>query len=422
MAILLALCLLTEAAVRVGLASWAGESFQSLSFYRWSPYGLVRNNPSLTSPAFKISANGFRAITEYESAKPEHTFRVLLMGGSVLYSGLGGPARLSNYGRVSSAETIAPFLQEKLEGDPAFADFRIEVINTSLNFNRIVEVSSSYLEEYVHWSPDFVVVFGSINNFKHVRYRGDFEGHKTILQTPHVWRAEFERLVNDTSLSAWLERGWRGAGEHSAALAVASKGLVKLANKLVGPSQRALAPPSSATPPELESAEESNRYFDLYAFYADAMIAAAQRLEHGIAFVWEPLLADLIGVKALSEEEARIAKILQRDSGGMAQFEASRLRFGDFFESQNVPHVDPTERMKTHDQTVFIDYAHYTQGGNEFIADVVYERLRPDLLKRLRSRQMTEASAALKASSAKGIGHTSCLPAQRPSLGVMLNP
>ena len=131
--------------------------------------------------------------------------RVILLGGSVLYSGLAG-ARLAQYGRVSSADTIAPYLEAMLAADPRFAGRKVEVINTAVNFNRIVEIASAYLEEYLYWQPDLVVVFGSINNFYWYRHAGDVAAGHTALQLRHPFRLEFERQVNEHSLAAFIER------------------------------------------------------------------------------------------------------------------------------------------------------------------------------------------------------------------------
>src|SRR5689334_5267680 len=110
---------IAEFGAQVVIYAYAGKPFRSLSLYLWSPYGLVRNNPNLTSPAFVINHQGFRATREYTRQKPPNTFRVILLGGSVLYSGIvPNVARLTQYGRVSSDQTIASYLEAQLRQDP----------------------------------------------------------------------------------------------------------------------------------------------------------------------------------------------------------------------------------------------------------------------------------------------------------------
>jgi lysophospholipase L1-like esterase len=388
LAALAALLLVLEALSQALIYAYAGKPFESLSPYRWSAYGLVRNNPALTSPGFEIDRSGFRSLNEYQKQKPAGTLRVLLLGGSVLYSGLAG-VRLDRYGRVSSAQTIAPYLESLLAADPLFAGHKIEVINAAVNFNRIVEVSSAYLEEYLHWQPDLVIVFGSINNFYWFRRAGDFAAGQTSLQERHPFRLEFERLVNDQSLAAFIERAWRTGAEHSAMLALASKGCVALADRLLQLSEalvhRGAGPPTAA--PRPETAEEARAYMQLYASYADAMIAAARRAKQDIAFVWEPGLIHSEGSKPLSDEERSLLKSLDQTPEKAAQFEASRQAFHALFDGAGIPVVDPTEALKTTPETVFIDYVHYTPDGNRFIASIVYKQLRELLAARIKDKK-----------------------------------
>lgn len=379
-AALVAGLLLIELGARIIVFNFAGEGFRSLALYRWSAYGLVRNNPELTSPSFKINAAGLRSMREFSRTKPPGTFRVLLLGGSVLYAGIGGAARLEAHGRVRSDQTIADYLQRELEKDPAFAGRRIEVINGAVNFNRIIESSAGYMADYVHWSPDYVVVFGAVNNFSETRRAGDFARGTTPLQVQHPWHGEFQRLVNNHGFAAMIERFWRTGGEHSAALALATKIFSQTADRLVGLSSRfALAPPSPAPARPLESEAERRQYFNLFATYADALVAATARQNTSIAFAWEPMLSDLGGIKPLSAEERTIYPAVKRTPEAAAQYDASRRLFVDYFAARNVPVFDPTDDLRSQPATVFIDYGHYTAGGNQWIAQRLYAHIGDDI-------------------------------------------
>jgi hypothetical protein len=384
-AAMLAVLFVLEITSQTVVWAFAGKPFHSLSLYRWSAYGLVRNNPDLTSPAFVINRNGFRATRDYEKEKPPGVFRVMLLGGSVLYSGLvPAVARLSHYGRVRSDQTIAPYLEQRIRQDPAFEGIKVEVINAAVNFNRIIEVSAAYLAEYLHWQPDFVIVFGSVNNFGPTRYHGDLAAGRTSLQQRHNWDPEFQRLVNDHGVASTIERVWRDGAEHSAALALAYKFALIVSDKIVGVSgQFSIGNHFAAEPKGSETASELEAYFRMYASYADAMIAAAHRMGHGMAFAWEPELGDLAGIKPLSTEEQTIFPLLQRTPDAVAQTEASRQLFRRHFAEMGTPIVDPTDPLRSHNETVFIDYTHYTPIGNRVIADIAYEQLRTELVKQL---------------------------------------
>lgn len=384
-AALIAALLLIELGARVIVFNFAGEGFRSLALYRWSAYGLVRNNPELTSPSFKINKAGLRSMREFSREKPPGTFRVLLLGGSVLYAGIGGAARLEAHGRVRSDQTIADYLQHELGKDPAFAGRKVEVINGAVNFNRIVESSAGYLADYIHWAPDYVVVFGSVNNFSQTRHAGEFARGRTALQWQHPWHGEFQRLVNNHGFAAMIERFWRTGGEHSAALALATKVFSQAADRLVGLSSRsALAGAPSLPVRPLESEVERRQYFNLFATYADALVAAAGRQDTGIAFAWEPMLSDLGGIKPLSPEERTIYPIVKRAPEAVAQYDASRRLFVDYFTARRVPVFDPTDDLRRQPETVFIDYGHYTAGGNRWVAQRLYAHIGDDIRARAR--------------------------------------
>lgn len=398
LAALLAIFIVVEIVAQLLVWQFAGRPFRSLSFYRWSAYGLVRNNPDLTSPSFIINRNGFRAMRDYQRRKPKGVFRVMLFGGSVLYSGIvPAAARLAQYGRVRSDQTIAPYLEEKLRQDPAFAGVDVEVINAAINFNRIVEISSAYLAEYLHWQPDVVVVFGALNNFSGLRHLGDVAAGRTSLQGPHPWHAEFQRLVNDNGIASTIERLWRSGAEHSAALALASKIAVIATDQIATVVWKFRPRVSLGTQvpalalKEIENAEDQEAFFRIYASYADAMIAAARRAGQAIAFAWEPHLADLESIKPLSAEERTLFPAIRGSAEERAQYEQSRQRFQRLFADSGVPVVDPTEALRHTNETIFLDYGHYTPAGNRFVAGVTYEQLRPMLIE-----QLARARAAAK--------------------------
>jgi lysophospholipase L1-like esterase len=125
----------------------------------------------------------------------------------------------------------------------------------------------------------------------------------------------------------------------------------------------------------------------LYASYADAMIAAARRAKQDIAFVWEPALIHSEGSKPLSDEERSLVKSLDQTPEKAAQFEASRQAFHALLDGAGVPVVDPTDAFKTTPETVFIDYVHYTPDGNRFIASIVYKQLRALLAAKVKDKK-----------------------------------
>jgi lysophospholipase L1-like esterase len=373
--------LVVETGARLFVHAWSGESFRSLTKYTWSPYGLVRNNPELNSPGFQINANGFRNLEDFDERKGERTLRVLLLGGSVLYSGLGGPRILAEEGRVTSGETIAQYLEARLSADPMLAGIDVEVMNAAVNFNRIVEISTSYLAEWVFWDPDVVVVCGSANNvFGFVPPRDEVQARLHGAQAPHPWALDYQRMVVEKSLRSLIESTLRVAEEHLASVAMARLAVTKAVDRFWSAAQaRRLGGEGGeqGAAPELASAEEIEAYFRDYAGYVEALVPAAQHHDQEVAFFWEYFLGNLKGIKPFSEREAWLYPAVERPDSGRAYNFAMRDRLRDLLAARGVPLIDPLPELRQHDQTVFIDYLHYTRSGNAFMADVIYDRLKP---------------------------------------------
>jgi hypothetical protein len=381
--IILAL-LFAEGAARLAVYAWSGQPYRSLSPYVWSPYGVVRNNPRLTSPAFVNDKNGFRDVQNFSQRKPANTLRVMLLGASTMYSGLQGHVWdvIPSTGRVDSRSTIAQFLRDALVADPALAGLDIEVINAAVNMNRIVEVSSAYLAEYAHWNPDFVIVGGSANNFGFVLPKGAVRRRDYGFMSTHVWRSEFERIVNRNDLLSAFENGVRALGDHSAATAIGAKMLSKVVDAAFGR--------SAAMARRLEFAHQSTKaivpadwdeydqYVDEYLGYASAMVALARHNHQHIAFFWEHFLAQIGKMKHLTENEKKLFEAnLEASSDLDAAFTFhARDRVAAFCMQNGVPFLDPIERLKAHSGSVFIDYVHYTAEGNRFMAGFIYNQLR----------------------------------------------
>lgn len=374
--VLLVLMAVAEGTARLYVWFWAGKEYRSTALYRWSPYGLVRNNPDVTSPTFQINRNGFRNIEEFERLKPPNTYRVILLGGSVLYAGLAS-IFLQEEGRVGSDATIAQYLQRILAADPAFAGMRVEVINAAVNYNRIVETSAAYLAEYAYWNPDLVIVFGSANNFMGMPTAEEIRLRAHNVQGDHPWKKEFDRQVNQRDLSALAENALLTTSDHLASVAMLRKLLGKLLDSAIGLIGRhsMLPPPKGDYRPA--TLEDEERYFNDYAAYADAMVAAARRHGQDIAFFWEYWLGDMQDIKPLSEREQWLYSHARRVPEQTAYAMRMRDRWVRNFAERNVPYVDPLDLLRTSDQTLFIDYLHYTRRGNDMMARAAYDALKP---------------------------------------------
>ncbi len=403
--LILLAALFAEGAARMAIYVWAGQSYRSLAVNVWSPYGLVRNNPKLTSPGFVINKNGFRDMRDYSQRKAPRTLRVIMLGGSTLYSGLQAAVFdvIGTTQRVDSGSTMAQFLHDRLAADPEFAGLNIEVINAAVNFNTIVEVGTAYLAEYAHWNADFVIIAGSANNFSRAMPKGSVQRRDWGIMTWHPWRREFERIVNGNDLLSAIDGGWRALGDHSAAAALGAKLVSKAVDAGFG-RQAALArrlgiqPQSTGTMTPADW-DEYDKYVDEYLGYASAMIAAAQYRHQRIAFFWEHLLAHIGDVKPLTPDER---KLFKANFGPSSQLDAAftyraRDLVADFCVRNEVPFLDPIERLKSHPGSIFIDYLHYTADGNRFMADFIYDQLHDAFHKRAQQLRATGSDKAVGA-------------------------
>lgn len=384
--VMLALLSIAEGAARLYVWFWAGKEYRSTALYRWSPYGLVRNNPDVTSPTFQIDKSGFRNIEEFDRLKPPDTYRVILLGGSVLYAGLAS-VFLQEEGRVGSDATIAQYLQRILAADPALERMRVEVINAAVNYNRIVETSAAYLAEYAYWDPDLVIVFGSANNFLGLPTADEIRQKTHNVQGDHPWKKEFERQVNQRNLVALAENALLTASDHLASMAMLRKLLGKLLDSAIAVAGRHSMQPPPRGDYRLATIEDEERYFNDYAAYADAMVAAARRHGQDIAFFWEHWLGDLGDVKPLSEREQWLHAQVRRAPEQTAYAMRMRDRWVDNFDKRKIPYVDPIGILRTNDQTLYIDYLHYTRRGNDVMAQTTYDALKHIIHAKLAAQQ-----------------------------------
>jgi hypothetical protein len=381
-AVLLVAGLVLEITAQAFFYRWAGKPYRSLSLYRWSGYGFVRNNPDVTSPGFQINENGFRNLATFTQDKPPRTLRIMILGGSVMYSGLVNAALAEGLERVDSSSTVAQFLEADLRADPALAGLGIEVINAAVNYNRINEVSGAYLGELADWDADFVIYGCSGNNFRYEVPKGEAYGRRWAVTANHPWEPEFQRIANERSPSALAERTVLTL-EALAAVGVTRKGLsfaLDAAPRLLrtrATSLGILSPPP-APPFVPASFEEWDAYIDEYLGYADAMVAVARRHHQALAFFWEYPLETLGGIKPMGPAEKQLYDAFRLPTYQINAVYDGRARdtVHRYCDENGVTLLDPLDRLRTHDGQVFIDYLHYTREGNRFMGKFMADTLR----------------------------------------------
>jgi len=286
----------------------------------------------------------------------------MLLGGSVLYSGLGG-VPIPGITRVSSAQTISQYLTKELQNSPPCIGKKIEVINAAVNFNRMSEIVPAYLNDYINWDADLVIVGSSLNNFA-----GGITQTSKLLGG-HPWEAEFQRLVNDSGMASSLEVIVRRLSENLASLGVARKFVTKMIShiepKRVYPSNRPME--------ETNTDRLNQKNLERFENYASAMLSAAKTRNQNISFFWEHDLWNSASFKPFSKEEVVLGKLNPPMINPFYWQQLNWLK--DFSKEKNAGFIDPKSEMTNYQPTIFIDYGHYTAGGNEFMAKVMANRI-----------------------------------------------
>ncbi len=387
--------LVIEGVCRVYVYFWAGEPFRSFHKQVWSPYGLVRNNPDLTLPGFHHDRNGFRNLRDFTREKPANTLRVMMLGGSTLYSGIAS-THIEGAERVDSDATAAQFLEQELRRDPELAGMNVEVINAAVNFNRIVEISGGYIAEYAHWQPDVVIVWGSANNFNvSMPEKGEVYRREYGVQPDHAWKAEFDRAANRKTFMATMEHVTLFLEDNLASVALAKKGLTSAIDDAFALSQRRSFAKKAKEAQTYADKAECDLYIKEYLAYADALVATAKRNDQDVAFFWEYFLRHLGDIRPYSDKERAVYNRIRRGQNReeIAFNFYARDRVEEFCQQRGVTFLNPLEVLKTNRETIFIDYLHYTKEGNRVMAGFIYDRMKDTFHKRAERIRESEQSA-----------------------------
>ncbi|MGZ3158557.1 MAG: hypothetical protein ACXU7H_05695 [Burkholderiaceae bacterium] len=242
-------------------------------------------------------------------------------------------------------------------------------MNAAVNFNRISELLPAYLNDYINWEPDVIIVGSSLNNFA-----GGITASGRLLGK-HPWEAEFQRLVNDAGIASSFEVLFRRLSDNLVTVAVVGKFVQKL-GYYVEP--KPIASPSAkinpAIPVEEKNTDRLNEQnLGRFKSYASAMLAAAQTRNQKVVFFWEHDLWNSAAFKQLLPDEILLEKINPPLDNPFYWQQRDWVR--DFAKDAGAGFIDPQPEMAKYQDTIFIDYGHYTAGGNAFMAKVMASRL-----------------------------------------------
>ena len=380
--VLIALFGAVEIICRIGVGWYVGRPFDSFDAYSFSGYGVYRQNPRYTHPAFEHNAVGFRNTREFSIAKPKNTFRVMTIGASVLYAGSavtrGGFSR-----RVRTDETISAYLEPLLREMPELAGYDVEVINPSVNRHNLRHTLAYYVAELARYDPDVVVVFGTHNDSAYLELVDAMSTLFYDREDPTPEERRVELLLNDDSISALAEKGLRVVVNRSAAAATAyrvlDRGLKEIANRIN------VAKPRGE---QLATPEQIERHVRYYLAALDSLLSYIETQGAEPVVFWEYLLLMVDGIKPLSDYERAQADFLIQHTGGLSE-ERKRLKFEihdrvvRHLERRGIPLIDLLDDFRDYSGEVFNDYLHYSAEGNRWVAGRLAVDLRPIIARRL---------------------------------------
>jgi hypothetical protein len=103
------------------------------------------------------------------------------------------------------------------------------------------------------------------------------------------------------------------------------------------------------------------------------MLAASRTRHQNVAFFWEHDLWHAGTFKPLSKEENQIKALNPNLENPFYWQQRDWVR--NFAKETNAGFIDPQTEMTKYGDTIFIDYGHYTAGGNKFMASVIADRI-----------------------------------------------
>src|SRR4030095_13242946 len=161
--------------------------------FRFNSYRIYEHVPGFHEGDGKkdwiiINRQGFRRGSDVTKKKPQNTFRVFLMGGSVAH-GISSAAPYPIV-HIYEDQTIDAYLERKLK--QLHPDHNIEIINAALSGYQVFQHTTYILSELLDYHPDMIIFFDGANDHYFNNPDFDYWGAniyqfwKSRLQTPSV--------------------------------------------------------------------------------------------------------------------------------------------------------------------------------------------------------------------------------------------
>lgn len=136
----------------------------------------------------EVNAQGFRRSEDVVKKKPEKTFRVFLMGGSAAH----GASSADPYPiqHLYNEETVDAYIEKMMQ--EKYPDYTIEIINAAITGYQVFQHTTYIISELIDYQPDLVIFLDGAND--HYTNNPDFNFYadnryqfwKHRLQSPSI--------------------------------------------------------------------------------------------------------------------------------------------------------------------------------------------------------------------------------------------
>jgi len=332
------------------------EKYRSWS-NRYLPYLMWSNYPNIDNGVIKINSRGYRG-EEWSSTKSESTYRIIFTGGSVAFG----------YGSSSNKTTISEYLQRRLNDKLAK-----ENINYNVEVYNAAQDGYVSTQEYIQWKdllsykPDMIIHFTGYNDV-YTGFKGKPAGglHPTIRE---------DLLTSDTmtALSALISIKTDRILRNSL--------LYQLINALIKKNSRIIY--SHTNLQEIK---------DVFIRNMELVSDIAKIEQITPVVVIQPSL--FTERKKLTQEEQGIMLQQNYDFPDASSYfqKGSELIVESLHKDINQSElivIDGRDVFKDSEKDIYIDTAHFSDGGNEIVGNELAYRLYPIILKQINKSGLT---------------------------------
>jgi lysophospholipase L1-like esterase len=365
----------------------AKASQPSIIMDRWTGW---RNAPGYERIDIRHNSQGFRHDGEVALQKAPNTVRIFFLGGSAAYGCEGlFPELDPEWKRIDNGDLINVALQKKLrERHP---ERQWEVINAATNEFRLHQSLMLIYSKLLRYRPDLMIFMDGHNDLSGMMLPRN-DPYDPYEETPHS--EEFSTLTTPRSLRALLYSNTTWLRYNSVLFEALQRRVINntRADAFGSGGDHDLPVPvpvklDDLKPPWREMAVKNMKSSVYYSTEVERISSA---LGHEGIPVLHSLQPELIlSHKPLTSTEQKFASHMRDISGRYITYMYENLRpeisrrMATSAEKNGFAYVDLEDVFDGVKEKTFTDYCHLTAGGNERIAERLYQGMEAQLIPQL---------------------------------------